>query len=88
MRKFNAGEKGAPQIQNGVWFSALGSWVDEAKTRRQKKKKKNPGSKVVIKVQHSSQIPKQQLPMAVATERMTKKNHVFCSFMNTSAAHQ
>lgn len=40
MRKFNAGEKRAPQIQNGVWFSGLGSWVDEAKTRRQKKKKR------------------------------------------------
>ena len=74
MRKFNAGERGAPQIQNGIRFSGLGNWVDEAKTRRQKKKKKrNPRSKVVIKVQHSSQIPKQQLPMAVATERMTKK---------------
>ena len=74
MRKFDAGEKGAPQIQNGVRFSGLGNWVDEAKTGRQKKKKKrNPRSKVVINVQHSSQIPKQQLPMVVATERMTKK---------------
>ena len=40
MRKFDAGEKGAPQIQNGVRFSGLGNWVDEAKTGRQKKKKK------------------------------------------------
>lgn len=64
MRKSDAGEKGAPQVQNHVRFSGLGNWVYKAKTRRQKKKKKkkNPRSKVVVKVQHSSQIPKQQLP--------------------------
>lgn len=38
-----------------------------------KKKKISPRGKVVIKVQHGSQIPKWQLLMAVAAERMTKK---------------
>lgn len=45
MRKFDAGEKGAPQIQNGVRFSGLGNWMDEAKTGRQKKKKKKESKK-------------------------------------------
>lgn len=46
------------------------------KQRSEAKKKKtkiSPRGKVVIKVQHGSQIPKWQLLMAVAAERMTKK---------------
>ena len=88
MRKFDAGEKGAPQIQNGVRFSGLGNWVDEAKTGRQKKKKES-------KKQSCDQRPTQLSDSKAAAAHGSshrkndkKNNHVFCSFMNTSAAHQ
>lgn len=72
--KSDAGEKGAPQVQNCVQFSGLGNWVYKAKTRRQKKKKNKESTK-----QSCGQSPTQlsdskaAAAHAVATERMTKK---------------
>ena len=75
MRKSDAGEKGAPQVQNHVRFSGLGNWVYKAKTRRQKKKKKKKESTKQSCGQSPTQLSdsKAAAAHAVATERMTKK---------------